>query len=93
MGHKIVGVSHSNNSTIKVYIKNQLDAIKEYNSSLAIEEGDESYSAIETNVSPEQRNRFPMLFYIKKSFLYKKQCYYNGLLYKKGSFIKKWVFI
>lgn len=65
MGHKIVGVSHSNNSTIKVYIKNQLDAIKEYNSSLAIEEGDESYSAIETNVSPEKRNRFPMLFYIK----------------------------
>ena len=65
MSHKIVGVSHSNNSTIKVYIKNQLDAIKEYKSSLTIAEENETYSLIESNIAPDLRNRFPMLLYIK----------------------------
>tara|TARA_B100000524_G_C23350186_1_gene261781 strand:+ start:137 stop:412 length:276 start_codon:yes stop_codon:yes gene_type:complete len=65
MSHKIVGVSHSNNSTIKVYIKNQLDAIKDYKSALAVAEADETYSLIESNIAPELRNRFPMLMYIK----------------------------
>jgi len=65
MSHKIVGVSHSNNSTIKVYIKNQLDAIADYNPALLTEEADETYSALESNISPDYRNRFPMFIYLK----------------------------
>jgi len=65
MSHKIVGVSHSNNSTIKVYIKNQLDAISDYNSALLTEEADETYFAIQNHISPDHRTRFPMYIYLK----------------------------
>ena len=65
MSHKIIGISHSSNSTIKLYIKNQLNAIKQYKSAVTTVEEDETYSVIQTNVTPAKRNRFPMLIYLK----------------------------
>ena len=65
MSHKIIGVTHSSNSTIKLYIKNQLNAIKQYKSAVTTVEEDETYSVIQTNVTPAKRNGFPMLIYLK----------------------------
>ena len=67
MSHKIIGISHSSNSTIKLYIKNQLNAIKQYKSAVTTVEEDETYSVIQTNVNPAKRNRLPMLIYIKNN--------------------------
>ena len=67
MSHKIVAIGHSDNSVIKLYLKNQLDAIKEYKSGVTTEEGDETYSHIFSNVVPEKRTRFPMMMYIKNN--------------------------
>ena len=67
MSHKIVAIGHSDNSVIKLYLKNQLDAIKEYKSGVTTEEGDETYSLIFSNVIPEKRTRFPMMMYIKNN--------------------------
>ena len=67
MSHKIIGISHSSNSTIKLYIKNQLNAIKQYKSTVTTVEEDETYSVIQTNVNPAKRNRLPMLIYVKNN--------------------------
>lgn len=67
MSHKIVGISHSSNSTIKLYIKNQLNAIKQYKSAVTTVEKDETYSVIQTNITPAKRNRLPMLVYFKNN--------------------------
>ena len=58
MSHKIIGVTHSSNSTIKLYIKNQLNAIKQYKSAVTTVEEDETYSVIQSNVTPAKETGF-----------------------------------
>lgn len=71
MSRKLIIVTDSNNEYLKLYLKNQIDAIKKHKPELEVSLEDETSELLSMYVTEHKRSRIPVFFYFKNGRLAK----------------------